>query len=187
MRNFKLIAQGIPTAPVLAELATRGDLWRQFTGRQDTPGSAHHDTECIVLRGPASMTMHAVFNDLEAHWYPHADLIDADALRQVLNAAISQLGEIEQLGRVMVVDLQPGGHIDPHVDEGVYAAHYERFHLVLQSAPGNWFFCGNEAVYMKPGELWKFDHHTTHSVQNLSKQGRIHIIIDARRTPAQEQ
>lgn len=187
MRNFQLLATGLPVAAALAELETRPQLWRIFTGRQDTPGSAHRDTECIVLRGPASITMAAVFNDLDAHWYPHADLIDADALRAVLDAAIVKLGPIEQLGRVMVVNLKPEGHIDRHADEGAYAAHYERFHLALSAKPGNWFHCGDEAVYMKPGELWKFDHHTPHEVHNFSDSGRIHIIIDARREPAKEQ
>lgn len=187
MRHFDLIAVNLPTAAALADLAEHPALWSRFTGRQDTPGSAHHDTECIVLRGPASITMDAVFNDLDAHWYPHGELMGADALRTVLDAALEALGEIEQLGRVMVVNLKPEGHIDPHIDEGAYAAHYERFHLVLAAKPGNWFHCGDEAVQMKPGELWQFDHHTEHQVHNFSDAGRIHIIIDARRKLAKEQ
>lgn len=187
MRNFQLIARGVDVRPALAGLAARPELWRIFTGRQDTPGSAHHDTECIVLRGPATITMEAVFNDLNAHWLDYDGILPA--LSEVLAltiAAVGKLGDVEQLGRVMVVNLKPGGRIDPHADEGAYAEHYERFHLALASEPGNWFYCGDEAVYMKPGELWKFDHHTEHQVANLSDQGRIHIIIDARRKPAQE-
>lgn len=192
MQNFQLIAGGHRVQPALAELAASPELWRIFTGRQDTPGSAHHDTECIILRGPKAITLEAVFNDLDAYWLDYQGAMPplSVVLPTVLALtfeAVRKLGAIEQLGRVMVVNLKPSGLIDPHTDEGAYAAHYDRFHLVLQSEPGNWFYCGDEAVHMKPGELWKFDHHTEHRVANLSDQGRIHIIIDARLRPAQEQ
>jgi hypothetical protein len=178
MRNFQRVARGFDVQPALAELVANPDLWAIFTARQDTPGSAHHDTECIVLRGPKTISHESVFNDLDADWLAYAYALPA--LRAIIALAGAKLGDIEQLGRVMVVNLKPGGRIDPHVDEGAYAAHYDRFHLVLQSRPGNWFYCGDEAVAMQPGELWKFDHHTEHKVANLSEQGRIHIIIDAR-------
>jgi len=178
MRNFQLVAQGLDVQPALAELAARPELWRIFTARQETPGSAHHDTECIVLRGPKTISIESVFNDLDAEWLAYASALPA--MRDLIALAGARLGPVEQLGRVMVVNLKAGGHIDPHIDEGAYAAHYDRFHLVLQSAPGNLFQCGDEAVHMREGELWKFDHHTEHQVANGSEQGRIHIIIDAR-------
>lgn len=178
MRNFQLVAQGLAVQPALAELAMRPELWRLFTARQDTPGSAHHDTECIVLRGPKTISIESVFNDLDAQWLAYAHTLRA--VRDLIALAGSRLGPIAQLGRVMVVNLKPGGHIDPHVDEGAYAAHYDRFHLVLRSAEGNQFRCGDETVHMREGELWKFDHRTEHQVANLSEHGRIHIIIDAR-------
>lgn len=178
MRNFQLIAKGLDAQPALAELAAHPELWRIFTGRQDTPGSAHHDTECIVLRGPKTISIESVFNDLDANWLSYVGALPE--LMALVVKAGNALGDIKQLGRVMVVNLKPGGRIDAHSDTGAYAEHYDRFHLVLDSKPGNWFYCGAEAVYMKPGELWKFDHHTEHQVANLSASGRIHIIIDAR-------
>lgn len=185
MENFKLIAQGVDVQPALAELAAHPDLWKVFTARQGTPGSPHHDTECIVLRGPREVTKDAVFNDLAAHWLPY--LAFTPALHRAVSQCVACLGDVARLGRVMVVNLKAGGRIDRHADEGAYAEHYERFHLVLQSAPGNLFACGGGVIHMQPGELWQFDHRKGHEVANHSSEGRIHIIIDARREPAQEQ
>jgi len=187
MYNFQLIADGFNVQAAIAELAAKADAFKMFTGRQEAPGSAHHSTECIVLRGPVAITMDAVFNDTHAVWYPLPPELDLPDTLELTRKALDKLSPMAELGRVMVVSLKAGGAIDAHIDEGAYAAHYERFHLVLTSKPGNVFQCGREAIHMQPGELWQFDHRQLHSVQNASDEDRIHIIIDARRTSGQEQ
>lgn len=156
------------------------DMWDLFTARQDTPGSAHHDTRSIILRGPACevLTNDIVFNMIECIDTPAIEWLPAT--RDLCATACARLG-VKELGRVMLVELAPGGHIDLHVDEGAYAAHYDRFHLPLQSDAGNWFMNGPEQLHMKPGELWQFDQHTEHEVFNKSTTPRIHLIIDATR------
>lgn len=153
-------------------------MWNAFTARQSAPGSPHHDTRCIVLRGPDSpvLTPEVVHGMLESVDTNAVDQLPA--VRDLCAAACARIGAVA-LGRVMLVELAPGGHIDRHVDEGAYAAHFERFHLVLQSDEGNTFHNGADAVHMKPGELWKFDHRIEHEVFNRSARPRIHLIIDA--------
>lgn len=184
MENFTRIAERMEVQPALRELATQPDLWKLLTARQDTPGSPHHDTECIVLRGPKTVTIESVFSDVEADWLPYIAALPE--LHAAVSKCVAQLGAVTKLGRVMVVNLKAGGAIDEHRDEGAYAEHYERFHLVLSSAPGNWFECGSTTRYLQPGELWQFNHRKLHRVKNCSAEDRIHIIIDARREPAQE-
>jgi hypothetical protein len=154
------------------------DLWDVFTARQDTQGSPHHDTRCILLRAPAGdvLTVEVVFNELEAVDTGAIEYLPA--VRDLCIAACERLG-VKELGRVMLVELAPGGHIDPHFDDGAYAAHYQRFHLVLQSDEGNTFTNGGETIHMKPGELWQFNHRAEHEVRNDSARPRIHLIIDA--------
>lgn len=154
------------------------ELWDVFTARQDTPGSPHHDTRCIVLRGPVGdlLTADVVFNEIQSVDTCAVEYLPA--VRDLCIAACARLG-VKELGRVMLVELAPGGHIDRHFDDGAYAAHYQRFHLVLQSDDGNTFTCGAESIHMKPGELWKFDHRAEHEVTNASARPRIHLIIDA--------
>ncbi len=174
--NFRMYGYFDVKAALAEALAS--DMWDWFTLRQDAVGSPHHDTRTIVLRDAASevMTNDIAFNMIEAidtdsiQWLP--------AVRDLCAAACARLG-VTELGRVMLVELAPGGHIDLHVDEGEYAAYYDRFHLPLQSDAGNWFMNGSEQLHMKPGELWQFDQHTEHEVFNKSATPRIHLIIDA--------
>lgn len=178
--NFRYFGR-LDVAAALAE--QRGSSqWDAFTARQDAPGSAHHDTRCIVLRGPdvpegTLYTPDIAFNVLESRDWEVSirQLPETAALCAAVGARIRAVG----LGRVILVELAPGGHIDLHADEGNYAAHFERFHLVLQSDEGNVFHNGAEAIHMKPGELWKFNHRVQHEVFNRSARPRIHLIIDA--------
>lgn len=153
-------------------------LWDVFTARQDTPGSPHHDTRTIVLRAPAAaeLTNDVIFNTLESE--DTGAIGHLPAVVDLCRAACERLG-VKELGRVMLVELAPGGYVDRHFDDGAYAAHYDRFHLVLQSDVGNTFTCGDETIHMQPGQLWKFDHRTEHEVRNASARPRIHLIIDA--------
>lgn len=176
-RNFARLAASIDVGPALAELAANEPLWAEFTLRQEYPGSAHGDTECIVLRGPFSWA--GAFTDLVAIDSPNVARLPAVA--EVLVQA-ARLTRSESLGRVMVVRLKPGGVITPHVDEGAYAEHYARFHLVLDAdQPGNVFTCGGASVSMAAGELWWFDHRQQHTVTNGTDRPRTHLIFDVRR------
>lgn len=94
-----------------------------------------------------------------------------------------------QLGRVMVTRVPPGVCIPLHTDlidiaserfpnKVPPAIYYDRYHVVLQSAPGVVFTCGGESVYMAPGEVWWFDNCLDHEVVNGSEVERIHLIID---------
>lgn len=161
-----------------ADEALSSDLWDAFTARQDTPGSPHHDTRTIVLRGPAAneWTHDVIFNLLASE--DTGAVAHLPAVVQLCRDACERLG-VKDLGRVMLVELKPDGHIDSHFDEGGYADYYKRFHLVLQSDPGNTFTNGPETIHMAPGQLWQFTHQLEHEVHNNSSRPRIHLIIDA--------
>ena len=88
---------------------------------------------------------------------------------------------IEQAGRIMLAELKAGGKIAAHVDEGAYAEHFQRLHLVLTGSCE--FHCGNEAVTMVPGELWWFDHQQKHRVENEGTSPRVNLIMDIRLDP----
>lgn len=155
--------------------------WDDFTARQATPGSAHHSTRSIILRGPdvpngALMTADTVEMIASRDW---DDNIKALPAVHDLCVKACQMLHVKELGRVMLVELPAGAAIDRHLDEGAYAAHFERFHLSLMSDEGNAFTCGDETIHMQPGELWRFNHHIEHEVANNSLRPRIHLILDA--------
>lgn len=180
MENFQRLASGLNVKPLLEAISRQPDLWKQFLARQLTPGSPHADTETIFLSWSKEQTVDACFNDLVPWPYPAAeDLPEAKSLI----AKLMDLCAAKEIGRVIIAKLSPGGMITPHTDEGAYADYFERFHMCLDSEPGNVFFCGDEEfgeyVYMKPGEVWWFNHKERHWVANHSYVPRVHMIIDA--------
>lgn len=172
MKNFKPIATGIDPTPLLAALDAQPELWREITMRQEYEGSAHADSEIIVLRGPASANILDEVNSVD---FPAAEkLLDTV---DIIGRCAESIG-LRELGRVMLVKLKAGGYVSPHIDEGAYARYFARFHYVLESSPHCRFTCGNETVHMAAGELWWFNHQIEHSVMNDGPD-RVHLILDA--------
>lgn len=174
-KNFRRIGFGVDVRPLTQALNREEALWREVTLRQDLAGSPHKDTECIFLRWCADQSLEAAFTDLEAVDYPA--LLRIPEFRSAIGYVA---GEVEgrRLGRAIVTKLKAHGSIDLHADEGDYADHYERFHLILKSDGECKFHCGLEEVSMMPGELWWFDHKKEHMVINHGDQERIHLIVD---------
>lgn len=178
--RFRLFGS-FDVTPALADLAANAPMWDEFTIRQNAPGSNHRDTRAIVLRGPdyeaQQINQEVAQGMLECRdWVENIERLPA--VRDLCAAAAQHIG-IKDWGRVMLVELAPGGHILRHSDQGAYAEHYDRFHLVLSSEDGNTFENAGETIHMQPGELWQFSHHEEHEVFNRSTVPRIHLIIDA--------
>lgn len=170
----------MPTEKLLAAIERNPSLWKQITERQDTPGSPHRDTESIFLRGPSENSVHAMFNETFAVNYPALkDLPEAHYLIHRIADAVNG----REIGRIILAKLKPGGAIMPHLDEGAYADHFERFHLVLATNADCWFQCDHdedsaEFVRMKEKELWWFNHKKVHTAFNNGRTPRTHLIID---------
>lgn len=177
MQNFRCLSADIDTSSLLAKLAKHEALWSDITVRQEFPGSAHTDTETIFLRGPASFTPAVVQEGFSVVVFPALHVL-LNEVAEIIDPLLHQLN-VKSLGRVLIVKLEPGGHITSHVDEGAYAEHFSRFHIALQSDHGNAFRCGDESICMEEGTAWWFDHRIEHEVRNDSERDRIHIIIDA--------
>lgn len=173
LANFRLLARGLEVGPALAEIASRPELWNLITVRQLYEGSAHADTESIILRGPT--TLEGIFDNLEARDFPYFK--ELPATHELLRS-VSALLKSREHGRVMLARLKAGGRILKHIDEGAYARYYARFHVALTTSPACTFHCGDEQVHMSVGELWWFNHQLPHHVENPGPE-RVHLIFDA--------
>lgn len=172
LKHFRHIGCGLSPLAALREIANHPAAWDLITARQEYEGSAHRDTQSIVLRGPT--TLENIFDNLEA--------VDFEVLNYLpatldLLARMARAVQAREVGRAMVVRLRAGGRVAPHVDCGQYARYFARFHLVLTSSPECWFHAGGERVNMAPGELWWFNHQVEHEVRN-GGEDRIHLIVD---------
>lgn len=180
MENFQRLASGLNVKPLLEAISRQPDLWNELKARQLTPGSPHHDTETIFLSWSKEQTIEACFNDIITVPYPASEYLPE--ARNLVDQLLD-LVKAKELGRVIITKLLPGGSIDAHTDEGAYADYFERFHICLDSEPGNLFFCGEddlgEYAYMRGGEAWWFNHKARHWFINASPVPRLHLIIDA--------
>lgn len=174
MHHFERLSCGLEVGPLVEALHRQPELWNETTGRQDYPGSAHRDTQAIFLRWCKGLDVQAAFTEIPAFDFPAIGKLRES--HELINYAIRRVNG-QELGRVLIAKLRPGGVITPHADEGLYADYYERFHIVLESEDCL-FECGTETAEMKTGELWWFNHKEKHQVWNISARPRLHMIID---------
>lgn len=189
MKNFLKIAQGVDVTPLLLALhrfEKSEGIWKTDTYLRDYPQGPFGDTESVILRFP-SRSVHeteAALNEHLAGFDEHENVdqpvfkLLPEARPLIFNLMTYVQGE--RLGRCMVNKLNVGGQIYAHADTEPHASYYDRFHIVLKSAPGSNFRCGDEWVNMQAGEIWWFDNLIEHEVVNNSADDRIHLIVDIR-------
>lgn len=187
MRNFFKLAEGVNVLPVLNQLAWQPDLWNQNPFRSQFEGTPHVDVEDILLRfsGPETLQkgVEAFQDDGRPVWYPGMGKLQAI---KPLVLDLMRFTNAYELDRLIVTRVNPGGRILPHSDnvgDYVNAGDIARYHIVLQGLPGSLFHCGDETVNMRTGEIWWFNAFDLHSVENNSKEDRIHLLVDMRIMP----
>ena len=178
MRNFLNIASGVDVLPVLSALAGNPTLWNADTIRTAHPQSPHSAVDDILLFfNTVPENPQAVINDIQTH--PCNAWFVLSPVKPMILDLMRRVGGV-QLGRLLITRLAPGKKIEPHVDMGAPAEFYQRYHIVLQSAPGCTMRSGGEVIQLSPGEVWWFDNRQEHEVVNNSAADRIVIIADIR-------
>lgn len=178
MRNFQLIGSGLEVLPLLHAVTRQKCLWNANTLRTTHGGSPHAQVDDIWLRFNDLTKAASASDVMDQHesicypaWHalPQAHEIIFNLMRYVHGI---------RLGRVIITRIAPGKRIEPHIDSGDHAAYYERYHVMLQNAPGSIFRAGDEEVCMKMGEVWWFDNQQEHEVVNNSAVDRLTMIVD---------
>lgn len=180
--SIELIKSGIDTGSLLAVLNKRGpDIWKRNTWRQDEAGG-QQDTEAVMFRWAFENNFASVRDSLSVKVEP-ALMETFDVSMPIFKECLFAIGAIEW-GRTFVVKLKPNGRVYPHADVGIYADHYERFHLCLQADQEFSYYTQHptgpvQRVNMRAGELYWFNHKRIHWAHNGGKNDRISIVIDA--------
>jgi len=172
MKHFMQVGI-LPVAPLLDAAARHAARFNDETWRESYPGSPHADSRSIYLRMPPTISVDSVFNSLEVVDRP---IMAERAFSEACSAIALMVGT--PLARAMIVSLAPNGLIAPHADEGLYAEATERYHLAILSNPKARLKAGEETLRLRPGVVWWFDKHVTHSGHNLGEAPRIHLIVD---------
>ena len=161
-------------------------IWKDDTYLRDYPQGPFGDCESIILRfsplsgkeGEKALQEHPeTFDQHECVDQPVFKLLP-EARGLIFN--LMSFAQGERLGRVIINKINPGGRIYPHSDSPAHAEYYDRFHIVLNSAPGVDFRCESEHAHMETGSCWWFNNKLEHEVINNSAEERIHLVIDIR-------
>lgn len=184
MKNFQKVHDNIDIVSLYNSVMRQPELWNTTQARKEfVENSPHKEVEDIILRGQKEPEHYTRSNVLKAQWdlqcFNYPAFYKLPQARPFIFGLMSRL-EGEQLGRVLITKLEPGKQIYKHKDQGGYAEHYNRYHLVLSSGPGSIFYVEDEQINMKTGDAWWVDKSAEHWVINNSDTDRVHLIIDIR-------
>lgn len=180
MKHFQRLQEGIETAAALQQIEAHPALWGEHPERTG-PGSPHAQSQDIWLRfrSLAELTQPSRFAEPHfAEFYPawHA----LPALHPIV-FNVMRLASAVYLGGILLTRIPPGGRILPHTDAGWHATFLNtKAYAILKANEGCLNHCGGETVVMRPGEAWRFENLTEHSVENLGDADRIALIITMR-------
>ena len=161
------------TAPILAMLPELEHAWQEETWRATIPFSPHKDSESIFIRRQPGSRPRDVLHQLASM----ATQYHQGPLSLAVEAICSHVQG--RPARAMLARLRPGGVIEPHTDEGIYAEATTRFHLPLITSPGAWLEVDGTRYHLSAGTVYAFDKHVPHCGGNDGDEPRIHMIIDA--------
>lgn len=175
MALIRTIEDGVDISLMLREIAENQLLWTLKTGRQQRI-QCQRETQTIFLRSPRKPIPNGLTsNDVHSS---RATPI-ADEFPQVMawvTAFVERTGG--EIGRVMLVRIQPQGRVYEHRDRGDYYAVRQRFHLILKAEAGCILWCHGESIHLSPGQLLWFDNKEPYSETNSCDEWSVRLIID---------
>ena len=68
--------------------------------------------------------------------------------------------------------------IIPHKDSGIHLLLTNRIHLPIKTNPNVKFYIEGKAYEFAAGRCFELSNEKQHSVQNLSNEDRVHLIVD---------
>jgi hypothetical protein len=96
--------------------------------------------------------------------------------------AVKTITGFTDIGLTLISELQPGGEVKEHIDEGAYFTAYHRIHIPIVADAYSNFTVGGETVNLTAGEIWLVDNLRPHSVHHneASTQPRVNLYFDAK-------
>jgi len=179
MKHFEKIASGVPVEELLSQLESHPELWDARPERRIAVDSPHAGMRDIWVRYNDISRLGENFNDEHVPvWYPAWKTLPA--LKPIVMSLMTMV-EGEMIGGVLITKIPAGARVEPHIDAGWHVDYYRKFYVSLGNSPGSVFCCevdgGTETLCPEPGDIWLFDNHKTHWVENNSQKDRITLII----------
>lgn len=170
------ILHGTYDISTLTNILNSGKVdWDTYTDRQDRFKAAHGHTKTIPIIFDKSFN----YDHLRIVPTEHYPLFkeELSKIEHLINSSTNQNGKIM---RALLVKLNVGGSIPPHVDTvGFSLVVCRRIHIPLQTNNECYFTVGTDKRNLKLGEVWEINNDKQmHSVVNFGTTDRIHLIVD---------
>jgi hypothetical protein len=147
--------------------------WDEYTDRQ-IKYVVHSNTKTI----PIIFDKNFKFDSFKLHLTNLYSLFEHEILK-IETIIRKNTNEDGKIMRAILVNLPSKKSIPFHVDTGQSLVHCRRIHIPIQTSENCFFTVGDDKRNLKLGELWEINNDKKkHSVENLGKIDRIHLIVD---------
>jgi hypothetical protein len=170
------LEKAFDVSPLLAEIEAHPDVWNRHGLRKQA--YAHASMSDIWVRYNDWSNFNGDGQEFngphESVWYPV--ITEIPAVVDLCNDVMDFVKGID-LGGVLITRIPPGGRVEPHIDLGWHAQHYEKFAVQLMGNKDQAFHFEGAHLSALPGEIYTFDNSQLHWVTNDSDTDRMTIII----------
>lgn len=172
------LASGFDVSEALKQIEAHPEVWNTHRQRTEMYGTPHNGVSDIWIRyRPWEQYAGdwAAFHDEHvSEWYPVIHKLPA--VWSLVRKVKRHVGA-ETLGGVLITKVPPGGRVEPHIDGGWHASHYDKYAVQLQGNQDQRFWFEDCELRPEPGDLYTFDNSKLHAVYNDSDSDRMTLII----------
>ena len=146
--------------------------WLGYRKRKTAGGAAAENTDTIPLVYDLKHRLNSSI--LHENYERFSAYID-----EVVHSVGQHIGEVK-VQQAMLTRLKSGTVIPRHRDRGPLTAKTHRIHVPVTTNAECVFSVSDESKNLEAGQIWVIDNvNRYHSVENLGKNDRVHLIIDA--------
>jgi quercetin dioxygenase-like cupin family protein len=181
MTSIRHVASGFNVAEAVKQLDAHPEVWNLHRQRTEMYGTPHNGVSDVWVRyrdwAEYTGDWQAFHEEHTSVWYPCVAVLPA--VWSLARKVKRHVGA-KTLGGVLVTKIPPGGRVEPHVDGGWHASHYEKFAVQLKGNDRQAFCFEDSELRAEPGDLYTFDNSKLHWVVNDSDSERMTLIVCVR-------
>ncbi len=178
---IQTIGLTLDVAEAVKQVDAHPEVWNTHRMRTEQYGTPHNGVSDIWVRyrnwADYTGDWAAFHDEHESEWYPVVTTFPAVwSLTRKLKRFVGG----KRLGGVLITKIPPGGRVEPHIDGGWHARHYDKYAVQLKGNQDQAFCFEDSELRAEPGECYTFDNSKLHWVTNDSDSDRMTLIVCVR-------
>jgi len=169
-RNFLLLQRGFDVVAIRNKIDDIPDA-RWLESKREQRFDIHSDTQSLDL-------VHFFRDENKKPQYRDLFFEMQNELKPAIECVANYYRNNGFLVRMLLAKLPAGSNIPNHNDFGYALLKCHRVHIPIITNDRVVFTVGGEKKHLQAGEFWEINNALDHSVDNLSDEDRVHLIID---------